>query len=286
MPLKDKYTDPELLSDVKEEILQGDKGSAPGQLSAREAQTKPSESKKRGGGYTTDKKDRDRSHNHLSEWSEEGKHTKKGGADKAQEEGMRKRFSTRRTSDAEADAAEEEAFNNSEYVENDQEAADEDKDADEEQDVDTDGDGEQEEPEYALGGMKAPKAGRKRGRTKAINAESSKKRRTSDGAADAAEEEEFNATGNSKTGGIIGSRHDSDAPAQAGSKGRLPKKGQRVQWKSLSGYVDGEVVEVATEEKEVDGKKVNASEDDPRVVLKSISSGKIAVHKPEAVFFH
>ncbi|KAK5003335.1 hypothetical protein LTR28_010295, partial [Elasticomyces elasticus] len=83
-------------------------------------------------------------------------------------------------------------------------------------------------------------------------------------------------------GGTLGSRHDVGAPAPAGSKGRLPKKGQIVQWKSLPGYVDGEVIEVATEEKEVQGKKVKASKDDPRVVLKSTSSGKIAVHRPEA----
>lgn len=56
-------------------------------------------------------------------------------------------------------------------------------------------------------------------------------------------------------------------------------------WHSLPGYIEGEVVEVVYEEKEVDGKKVKGAEDDPRVVLKSSGSGKIAVHKPEAIFF-
>lgn len=35
MPPKDKYTDPELRDEVKEEIHKGDKGGAPGQWSAR-----------------------------------------------------------------------------------------------------------------------------------------------------------------------------------------------------------------------------------------------------------
>ena len=43
--------------------------------------------------------------------------------------------------------------------------------------------------------------------------------------------------------------------------------------------------EIAYEEKEVEGKKVKASKEDPRIVLKSESSGKVAIHKPEAVYF-
>jgi hypothetical protein len=81
-----------------------------------------------------------------------------------------------------------------------------------------------------------------------------------------------------------GGKHDERIGA-AGDKTRVPKKGQKVQWHSLPGYVDGEVVEVVYEEKEVDGKSVKASKEDPRVVLKSDSSGKICVHKPEAVYF-
>ncbi|ORY15004.1 hypothetical protein BCR34DRAFT_598711 [Clohesyomyces aquaticus] len=71
----------------------------------------------------------------------------------------------------------------------------------------------------------------------------------------------------------------------AGDKTRVPKAGQQVQWKTIAGFVDGEVVEVVYEEKSVDGKKVKASKEDPRIVLKSSSSGKTAVHKPEAVYF-
>lgn len=52
MPPKDKYTDPKLRDEVKEEIHQGDKGGAPGQWSARKAQMMASEYKKRGGGVS------------------------------------------------------------------------------------------------------------------------------------------------------------------------------------------------------------------------------------------
>ena len=50
MPPKDKYTDPDLRDQVKEDVQQGDKGGAPGQWSARKAQMMASEYKKRGGG--------------------------------------------------------------------------------------------------------------------------------------------------------------------------------------------------------------------------------------------
>lgn len=72
---------------------------------------------------------------------------------------------------------------------------------------------------------------------------------------------------------------------KAGDKTRVPQEGDKVQWHALPGYVDGEVVEVVYEEKEVQGKKVKASKEDPRVVLRSEKSGKICVHKPEAVYF-
>lgn len=52
MPPKDKYTDPELRDEIKEEIHAGDKGGAPGQWSARKAQMMASEYKKRGGGVS------------------------------------------------------------------------------------------------------------------------------------------------------------------------------------------------------------------------------------------
>lgn len=86
--------------------------------------------------------------------------------------------------------------------------------------------------------------------------------------------------------GKVGSRHDDPRdPNTRGSADRLPEVGQQVHWKALPGYVDGEVVEILKEEKDVDGKKVKASEKDPRIVLKSNKSGKICVHKADAVYF-
>lgn len=49
MPPKDKYSDPKLREEVKEDVKKGDKGGAPGQWSARKAQMMASEYKKRGG---------------------------------------------------------------------------------------------------------------------------------------------------------------------------------------------------------------------------------------------
>ena len=78
-------------------------------------------------------------------------------------------------------------------------------------------------------------------------------------------------------------KHD-EPHGSAGDKTRVPKQGQKVQWHALPGYVDGEVLEVAYEDKTVQGKKIKASKEDPRIVLKSVS-GKVCVHKPEVVFF-
>ncbi|KAF2622046.1 hypothetical protein BU25DRAFT_415569 [Macroventuria anomochaeta] len=70
-----------------------------------------------------------------------------------------------------------------------------------------------------------------------------------------------------------------------GDKTRVPSVGQHVHWKYGKGYAKGEVVEVLYEEKEVEGKKAEASKEDPRLVLKTDSSGKLALHKPEDVYF-
>lgn len=87
-------------------------------------------------------------------------------------------------------------------------------------------------------------------------------------------------------GKTFGSKHMSaEEPAPRGSVSRLPKKGQQIHWKAMPGWVDGEVVEILTQGKNVDGKSVKASKEDPKVVLKSNSSGKICVHKPDACFF-
>lgn len=70
-----------------------------------------------------------------------------------------------------------------------------------------------------------------------------------------------------------------------GDKTRVPSVGQHVHWKHGKGYAKGEVVEVLYEEREVEGKKAEASKEDPRLVLKTDSSGRLAVHKPEDCYF-
>ena len=56
-----------------------------------------------------------------------------------------------------------------------------------------------------------------------------------------------------------------------GDKTRVPGVGQHVHWKYGKGYSNGQ--------------KAEASKEDPRLVLKSDSTGKLAVHKPEDVYF-
>ena len=46
-----KYTDPDLREEIKDEIKQSDKGGRPGQWSARKSQLLAREYERRGGGY-------------------------------------------------------------------------------------------------------------------------------------------------------------------------------------------------------------------------------------------
>lgn len=57
MSPNDKYTDPKLREEIKEEIKASNKGGAPGQWSARKAQMMASEYKKYGGDYKIHKND-------------------------------------------------------------------------------------------------------------------------------------------------------------------------------------------------------------------------------------
>ena len=85
--------------------------------------------------------------------------------------------------------------------------------------------------------------------------------------------------------GSYGSKHDNpDAPAPQGSNSRLPKEGQRISWKAMPGWVHGKVLEVVTEEKEMQGKHIKASKEDPRIAIEA-DSGKFCVHKPDNCYF-
>lgn len=92
-------------------------------------------------------------------------------------------------------------------------------------------------------------------------------------------------TGTNKKQKSASGENKGEPQGTAGDKTRVPAKGQHVQWSAQPGTVDGEVVEVLYEEKTVEGKVVKGSKEDPHLVLKSSASGKICVHKPEAVYF-
>ncbi|KAL0254314.1 hypothetical protein SLS55_009788 [Diplodia seriata] len=329
MPSTDKYTDPELRDEVKEEIHRSDKGGAPGQWSARkqlQAQMMASEYKKRGGGYTTDKKDQDESQQHLSKWGEEEWQTKEGSAHAKQGDGTQKRYlpkkawenMTEEEKEATDEKKQEESKEGKQFVGNTQKAKESRKKANEEEDEEyavkkqnekaavEDGPAEeidQDDEEYIEGeddddaeasedseGEDSAKEddkdntpkGKKRGRPAKSESATNKKQKSNSGKGNQSESKQ----GGNKSNETVGSRYDkADAPAEQGSNDRLPVKGQQAHWKSLPGWVDGEVIEIVTEHKKVEGKDVKASEGDARIVLKSKSSGKICVHKPEAVYF-
>jgi hypothetical protein len=249
-----------------------------------------SEYKKRGGGYTTDKKDE--SAKHLDEWTEEEWQTKEGSSHAKDEDGTEHRYLPKKAwkQMSEKEKEETDAKKQEGSKEGKQHVANTSKAAQARKNASTDNGSEDtkiekksitdcttqwddpdhmernqreykkfQEDQRKAKGTSQNNGGKKRGR--GANADPPNKKQKS---------------GGGKRDEPIGT---------AGDKTRVPEKGQKVQWHSLPGYIDGEVIEVVYEEKEVDGKRVKASKEDPRVVLKSDSTGNISVHKPEAVYF-
>ena len=70
-----KYTDPDLREEIKEDIKQSEKGGRPGQWSARKSQLLAREYERRGGGYTGEK---DEGQRNLEKWIEEDWQTQEG----------------------------------------------------------------------------------------------------------------------------------------------------------------------------------------------------------------
>jgi len=358
MPPKNKYTDPKLRDEVKNEIQESDKGGAPGQWSARKAQMMAKEYKKRGGDYNTPKSDQDESQKHLSKWGEEEWQTKEGSAEAKQSDGTRKRYLPKKAWEEMNEKEKEETeqkkqeggqegkqfVGNTPRAKKARENANKEVDEKYEQNKDeeqaatrrsTRAKKEQTQGKVEKKKEPAVKKGRSRGkkqeaehkevdedetelvqqddkpaakkglkRSRKPDAEEEKedttpqkKQKASSGSARSRKQDSGEQNSSTpakkqkssrptKKNDAIGSKHEaSEPPAQQASKSRLPKKGQKAYWKSLPGWIDGEVVEVVKTEKEVDGKKVKGSKDDPRIVLKSRSSGKIAVHKVDAVYF-
>ncbi len=65
--------------------------------------------------------------------------------------------------------------------------------------------------------------------------------------------------------------------------GQQFKKGQNVVWNTGGGQASGQVEAYLTEPKTVNGQTVDASEDDPRYLVKNDSTGTVTGHTPEAL---
>jgi hypothetical protein len=61
------------------------------------------------------------------------------------------------------------------------------------------------------------------------------------------------------------------------------KKGDKVQWESSQGTIEGTVQKKLTEPMEIENHHVNASKDNPQYLVKSDKTGKEAAHKPESL---
>lgn len=262
-----------------------------------------SEYKKRGGGYTTNEKDEKAKH--LDNWTEEEWQTKEGSGNAKKADGTEKRYLPKKAweqmSDKEKEETDEkkqeESKEGKQYVANTSKAKSARKNASKDGEEDhgkknrknaKDCTQHWEDEHHVKNGQKAYREFKKQ-----EGSEKGSEEDHSDSASAHGDDQEqtadrkrgrgANQSGSNKKQKTDGSSGEPNGTA--GDKSRVPKVGQKVQWKALPGYVDGEVVEVAYEEKTVDGKSVKASKEDPRIVLKSSSSGKIAVHKPEAVYF-
>ena len=63
----------------------------------------------------------------------------------------------------------------------------------------------------------------------------------------------------------------------------LPKKGDKVAWKTAQGETHGTVEKVVTSTTKIKGHTAKATKEDPEVLVKSDKSGKEAVHQPDAL---
>ncbi|SFB59291.1 Protein of unknown function [Rhizobium sp. NFR07] len=61
------------------------------------------------------------------------------------------------------------------------------------------------------------------------------------------------------------------------------KKGDKVTWETSQGKTEGKVVKKQTSDSSIKGHKVEASKEDPQIIVESEKSGKRAAHKPESL---
>lgn len=59
--------------------------------------------------------------------------------------------------------------------------------------------------------------------------------------------------------------------------------GDRVEWSSGQGTATGKVQEYLTQDKQVEGNTVSASEDDPRYLVENDNTGNVTGHRPAAL---
>ncbi|BAU11317.1 hypothetical protein LEP3755_18100 [Leptolyngbya sp. NIES-3755] len=103
---EDKYTDPDLRRQIKEELLNSDKGGESGQWSARKSQMLVREYEKRGGGYKQSEKDE--AAKSLEEWTEADWQTEDS-SERAREGDVTKRYLPKAVWDKLSDAEKAEA---------------------------------------------------------------------------------------------------------------------------------------------------------------------------------
>ena len=63
------------------------------------------------------------------------------------------------------------------------------------------------------------------------------------------------------------------------------QKGDKVQWNSINGVVEGVVVRKLTADTQIKDHHVKASADDPQYHVRSDKTGAEAAHKPDALTF-
>ena len=61
------------------------------------------------------------------------------------------------------------------------------------------------------------------------------------------------------------------------------KAGDRVEWDSSEGIIEGKIVRKLTEETHIKGHHVKATESEPQYLVESDKTGAQAAHKPESL---
>lgn len=61
------------------------------------------------------------------------------------------------------------------------------------------------------------------------------------------------------------------------------RQGDKVQWNSINGVVEGVIVKKLTSNTQIKDHHVNASKDEPQYLVRSDKTGAEAAHKPEAL---